>query len=139
MNFDVNIKHFRHKYLTLLINRAVISTVQAWRCAGGGCISSRSHPTGYAAARRRRPLSRPNYRRRSAMVVCQHGGNPGPEEVQAITSRVNYARVLDPPSPVVSRLLTAYTCPVCPVIFSCPVCLHGLKTCPVCPICPVMF
>jgi len=32
-----------------------------------------------------------------------------------------------PPSPVVSRLLTAYTCPVCPVIFSCPVCLHGLK------------
>ena len=45
------------------------------------------------------------------------GVTPGPEEVQAITSRVNYAGVLDPPSPVVSRLLTAYTCPVCPVMF----------------------
>jgi len=45
------------------------------------------------------------------------GVTPGPEEVQAITSRVNYAGVLDPPSPVVSRLLTAYMCPVCPVIF----------------------
>jgi len=57
---------------------SLISTVQAWWCAGGGCIPSRSHPTGSAAARRRRPLTRPNYRRRSAMVVCQHGGDPRP-------------------------------------------------------------
>jgi len=86
MNFDVNIKHFRHKYLTLLINRAIIFSAvhrSGLAMCWWGCISSRSHPTGSAAARRRRPLRRPNYRRRSAMVVCQ-----------AITSCVNYAGVL---------------------------------------------
>jgi len=73
MNFDVNINHFTHKYLRFSINRAVKFWVQypAFSLGKVICASGGMHPLtvkspGSATARRRRPLRRPNYRRRSA-------------------------------------------------------------------------